>query len=197
MTSISFNDEIVHLRSYLLRFANVQLRNLALAEDVVSETIVAALSQQHQFRQESSLKTYLISILKFKIIDAIRFQQKYDSYEALKEFQQSPESDALFDKNGEYIERQNLIPTPDDHLQSKQFFQILELCVTELPELMGRLFMMREWLELSSSEICEQLQISSSNFHVILYRARLRLQECLKIKHQNPISSSHVGGIKR
>lgn len=181
----NFEQELIQLRPYLLRFANIQLRNSALAEDVVSETVLAAISQQTQFREQSSIKTYLISILKFKIIDAIRHQQKFDSYEAQTEFQQSPESDALFDDTGHYVEKPSLIQTPEQQLQSKQFFQILDICTSDLPELMGRLFMMREWLELSSNEICEQLNISTSNLHVMLYRARLRLQECLNIRMQN------------
>lgn len=186
----NFEQELIQLRPYLLRFANIQLRNSALAEDVVSETVLAAISQQTQFREQSSIKTYLISILKFKIIDAIRHQQKFDSYEAQTEYQQSPESDALFDDTGHYVEKPSLIPTPEQQLQSKQFFLILDICTSDLPELMGRLFMMREWLELSSHEICEQLNISKSNLHVMLYRARLRLQECLNIRMQNNTAKS-------
>lgn len=179
-----FEQELILLRPYLLKFANIQLRNSALAEDVVSETVLAAFTQQEQFREQSSIKTYLISILKFKIIDAIRHQQKFDSYEAMTEYSQTPEAESIFDEGGHYIEKPSPLPTPEQHLQSKQFFQILDICTSDLPELMGRLFMMREWLELSSTEICEQLNISTSNLHVMLYRARLRLQECLHIRMQ-------------
>jgi RNA polymerase sigma-70 factor (ECF subfamily) len=180
-----FEQELIQLRPYLLRFANIQLRNSALAEDVVSETVLAAINQQTQFREQSSIKTYLVSILKFKIIDAIRHQQKFDSYEAQYEYQQSPESDALFDNTGHYVERPSPLQTPEQELQSKQFFLMLDICTSDLPELMGRLFMMREWLDLSSDEICVQLNITKSNLHVMLYRARLRLQECLNIRMQN------------
>ena len=57
-----FEQELILLRPYLLKFANIQLRNSALAEDVVSETVLAAFTQQEQFREQSSIKTYLIVI---------------------------------------------------------------------------------------------------------------------------------------
>jgi hypothetical protein len=38
---------------------------------------------------------------------------------------------------------------------------------------------MREWLELSSQEVCKELSLTPTNLYVQLHRARLRLQECL------------------
>jgi uncharacterized radical SAM superfamily Fe-S cluster-containing enzyme len=63
-----------------------------------------------------------------------------------------------------------------------QFFEILEACANQLPVSQGRLFLMREWLELSSEEICKELNLSTTNLYVQLHRARLRLRECLELK---------------
>ena len=59
--------------------------------------------------------------------------------------------------------------------------RVLEACVEQLPGQQGRLFMMREWLELDSEEICKALAISSTNLWVMLHRARLRLRDCLQL----------------
>ncbi len=53
--------------------------------------------------------------------------------------------------------------------------------MARLPPAVGRVFMMREWLELETEEICKDLAISTSNCWVMLYRARMRLRECLQL----------------
>ena len=68
----SFEDQLVEHRAYLMRFARLQLRNDAWAEDAVSETLLAALSKPHSFENRSQLKTWLVGILKHKVIDLIR-----------------------------------------------------------------------------------------------------------------------------
>ena len=70
---------------------------------------------------------------------------------------------------------------PDKTLQQVQFFKVLDACMERLPPALGRLFLMREWLELSSQEVCKELSLTPTNLYVQLHRARLRLQECLNI----------------
>ena len=62
-----------------------------------------------------------------------------------------------------------------------QFFDTLQICVDRLPPKLGRIFMMREWLESDVDEICTELGITSNNCGVMLYRARMQLRECLDI----------------
>jgi RNA polymerase sigma-70 factor (ECF subfamily) len=69
---------------------------------------------------------------------------------------------------------------PEQDTSQRQFFAVLEACTSQLPALQGRLFLMREWLELSSEEICKELQLTPTNLYVQLHRARLRLRECLE-----------------
>ena len=61
---------------YLMRFARLQLRNDAWAEDAVSETLLAALSKPQAFGNRSQLKTWLVGILKHKVIDLIRLNTR-------------------------------------------------------------------------------------------------------------------------
>lgn len=66
-------------------------------------------------------------------------------------------------------------------MRSQQFFRILEACTDKLPAGLGRVFLMREWLELSTEEICKELNLSATHLYVQLHRARLRLRECLEL----------------
>src|SRR5688500_20409857 len=71
MTS-HFRSQIEAERPYLLRYASLQLRDPHLAEDVVQETLLAALAGEAGFGGRSNLRTWLTGILKHKIVDAIR-----------------------------------------------------------------------------------------------------------------------------
>src|SRR6478735_9811427 len=73
---MGFNDDLAQHRGYLLRFARLQLRNDAWAEDAVSETLLAALSKPEAFGNRSQLKTWLVGILKHKVIDILRQRQR-------------------------------------------------------------------------------------------------------------------------
>jgi RNA polymerase sigma-70 factor (ECF subfamily) len=70
---------------------------------------------------------------------------------------------------------------PEAALAQKDFFRVLEVCLEKLPAKTARIFMMREWLELETEEICKELTITTSNAWVLLYRARMRLRECLDL----------------
>ena len=70
---------------------------------------------------------------------------------------------------------------PDKTLEQKDFFKVLEICLEKLPAKTARIFMMREWLELETDEICKELAITTANAWVLLYRARMRLRECLDL----------------
>lgn len=70
----------------------------------------------------------------------------------------------------------------ENTVYSEQFWVLFEVCLTRLPALQAKVFMMREYLELTSEDICSTEQITTSNLHVLLYRARLQLQHCLTTK---------------
>lgn len=174
--------QIAELRSYLMKFARLQLRNEAWAEDAVSEAVLAALSKPQSFAARSQLKTWLVGILKHKIIDIFRLQGR----EVTRSSEQGdadtdPLEQMAFKQDGHFVEKPADWGNPEQDLQSSQFFAVLEACTEKLPPVQGRLFLMREWLELSSEEICKELGLTPTNFYVQLHRARLRLRECLEI----------------
>jgi RNA polymerase sigma-70 factor (ECF subfamily) len=71
---------------------------------------------------------------------------------------------------------------PQESLDQTQFWAVFELCLDDLPAKQGRAFMMREFVEMSTEEICQEMDITLTNLNVILHRARMRLRECLNIK---------------
>lgn len=178
----NFEDQIVSLRDYLLKFARLQLRNDAWADDAVSETVLAALAKPQAFGNRSQLKTWLVGILKHKVVDALRHHHREISgLESTEDDNTDPLEALAFKTNGHFAEQPADWGNPEQQASSQQFFAILEACASKLPATQGRLFLMREWLELSSEEICKELQLTPTNLYVQLHRARLRLRECLEL----------------
>jgi RNA polymerase sigma-70 factor (ECF subfamily) len=179
--SLGFEQQVAGLRDYLLKFARLQLRNETWAEDVVSEVVLAALSKPQSFGNRSQLKTWLVGILKHKVIDAIRQRKREVCLDDRDDSHEDPLDYLGFQKDGHFAEPPSSWGNPEQQASSQQFFQILEACAEKLPAVQGRLFLMREWLELSSEDICKELQLTPTNLYVQLHRARLRLRECLEL----------------
>jgi RNA polymerase sigma-70 factor (ECF subfamily) len=176
---MTIESELAALHSPLLRYAQLQLRNDSLAEDVVSETLLAILEKPDAYEGRSSLRTYATGILKFKIIDVIRKKGREVHIEPLDEQSLDDAMDALFAQDGHWAEPPPAWQQPDRALEQNQFFETLQQCVDRLPPRIGRVFMMREWLEREVDDICVELGITSNNCGVMLYRARMQLRECL------------------
>ncbi len=177
---MSLDADLAALRQPLFRFAKLQLRNDSMAEDVVSETLLALLEKPDRFEGRSSLRTYATGILKFKIIDLLRQRGREVHIEPMDEQSTDDALDALFQRDGHYNDPPPAWQQPDRALEQGQFFDTLQLCVDRLPAKMGRVFMMREWLEQDMDAICSELDITANNCGVMLYRARMQLRECLE-----------------
>lgn len=169
------------MRPQLVRFAQLQLRNEALAEDAVQDALMAVLEKPERFAGQSSLRTYVTGILKFKIIDNLRTATRERQIETAEDQSEDDAIDALFSADGHTREAPQDWGNPEGTLQQQDFFRVLEICLEKLPAQTARLFMMREWLELDTEEICKELAITPANVWVILYRARMRLRECLDL----------------
>lgn len=167
-------------RAYLLRVAMLQLRNAEAAEDVVQDTLVAALQGAAGFSGRSSVKTWLTGILKHKIVDVIRRRARGPAFAQLDEECQIDDFDALFDGSGHWQNPPADWGNPESELSRQEFFDIVQFCLEKLPPNTARVFMMREVMELTGEEICKELTITSTNLWVILYRARMALRQCLE-----------------
>jgi len=182
MPAADIADQLESHRSYLYRVAKLQLRDDALAEDVVQETLLAALSGSG-FSGKSSLKTWLTGILKHKIVDVIRRKQREPLLASTFDDECDIEDlDGLFRSPfGAWDSPPADWGDPEQALNRSQFFDMMDFCLEKLPPNTARVFVMREVLELESEEICKELQITANNLWVILYRARMSLRECLEL----------------
>ena len=179
--SPTFKDVETH-RSYLIRYARAQLRDDGQAEEVVQEALLAALEGLAGFSGRSTLRTWLTSILRFKIIDLQRrlIQDRAtlvtcdDEVDSAEEF-----FDTLFDATGHRVMSAAVWPDPDAALEQKQFWSAFERCLDGLPKVTGRVFFKRDVLGHDTETICKEENVSQSNCWVMLHRARLSLRECL------------------
>lgn len=151
-------DELARLRPQLLGFAMRRLRNRELAEDAVQESLVAAMEGMDNFVAESSLKTWLIGILKHKIADCLRASARLEALE---------DQDTGVDEAG-----------PEAKLAGRRILETLQRSLERLPVNAARAFVLREVMGMETREICRELAISSSNCWVMVHRARARLRDC-------------------
>ena len=173
--------EAARQRPTLLRFARLQLRDDAAAEDAVQETLLAAVTSGETFAGRAALRTWLIAILRNKIIDHIRRRAREPSIQAVTDDGEDTDFDALFAADGHWADKPADWGDPQRSLENKRFHDVFEACMELLPEKTSRVFMMREFLGLETEEICKELSMTSTNCWVVLYRARMRLRECLQI----------------
>lgn len=178
------NEFIATVRRDMLKFAQLQLRDAALAEDAVQEALAAALTGERSFSGRSALKTWVFSILRHKIIDLIRDAARTTNFSSLSDDEAALDDslDQLFRANEHW--HAATLPTtwqtPEESLHEQQFWDTFEVCLNHLPENTARVFMMREFLEFETAEVCSTLNITVSNCNVILHRARAGLRRCLE-----------------
>lgn len=173
------------LRIQMLKFAKLQVRDSQLAEDAVQEAMLSAYQHIDRFARQAAFKTWVLSILKNKLIDLLRKEKRHTAASQLEEgLNLSGDAliEYLFEENGHWQqdERPKTWDQPDHEVENDDFWRIFDACLEALPAKYGRLFMMREFLEMDTPEICHNEAISISSLNVTLYRARLRLRECLE-----------------
>lgn len=177
---------LTQLRRDLLRFARLQLRDAAAAEDAVQEALAAAWTQADRFAAQSEHKTWVFGILRHKLIDTLRARRRTVSLSALEHELDGETLLAreLFKENGHWSPegKPQPWPTPETALRQQQFWTLFEMCLEHLPPHIGRVFMMREFLDLEIGAICEELELTANHCSVLIYRARLRLRTCLSEK---------------
>lgn len=161
----------------LCRYARSRLRDQAAVEDVVQETLLAALRDQSRFRDDSAVRTWLIGILRHKIADHWRQCHRRESNET----DQTVES--LFDESGSWQRLPGTwMPDPSQLSEDEDFWVVMEQCLDGLPLQAKSVFALRVIDGVSGEGVCKALGISATNLWVLLHRARLRLRTCLE-KH--------------
>ncbi|PKO43085.1 MAG: RNA polymerase subunit sigma [Betaproteobacteria bacterium HGW-Betaproteobacteria-22] len=172
------------LRPDMTRFAYLLLRDQHAVEDVIQETMLTAIEKQDGFKNKSSLKTWLFSILRNKTIDALRRGKREVNISTLSNDEDDSFEEVLFNHHGAWnLEtKPNAWSNPDASFEQKQFWSVFDACLNHLPAQTSRIFMMREFLEFEVEDICKELSLTTSNCWVILHRARTKLRLCLDTK---------------
>lgn len=163
---------------FLYRYALVRLGRAETAEDLVQETFLGALRGRAQFKGTCSERTWLVSILKRKIIDRLRRKVREQPVSDLDA--DGGEGD-LFDRAGHWKKGPRPWTKPDAALERAEFWTVFSGCLGKLPERLADAFSLREMDGLESAEVCKVLAIAPGNLSVMLHRARLRLWRCLGI----------------
>ncbi len=168
----------------LYRYALSRVMKSSVAEDLVQETLLAALKARKNYAGAASTRTWLIGILKHKIIDFFR-QQIRENNQSLNDEQQDIEA-LIFDQEGHWRQSIKPLSVPEEAIQQQQFLKVLQSCIEALPLKQARLFVLRELEGLNNERLCETLEISSMNhLWVMMSRARLQLRECLETRWLN------------
>jgi RNA polymerase sigma-70 factor (TIGR02943 family) len=172
---------------YLYSFAYNRFSDEETAKDLVQETFLSALKAREGFKGEASEKTWLVSILKRKIIDLYRKnathpQQSFEESEQYKIAYSHYFTESGFIK-GEW--NKTTAPKPwnvseKNSIEQKEFKHILAQCLGKLPKVWSSVFALKYLEEEESENICKELEITSSNYWVIMHRAKLQMRECLE-----------------
>ncbi len=153
----------------LYRFASKRVQEPADCEDLLQETFIAAWRAREKFQGKSQVRTWLIAILRLKIIDNYRRRSHH-------KLSRSLDGEAMQDSLATSWGSQ-----PENALELNEFQGVYQQCLEHLPATLARAFLLREMDDCSPQQVCELLNISESNLSVRLHRARQQLRHCLTI----------------
>lgn len=163
---------------YLFNYAITRVNDSYMAEELVQETFVAGLKSMKNFKGEATERTWLISILKRKIIDQYR---KNNSKKGQAEVRMDYSNTS--DQEGDWLEEQvedTATLNAESHLENKELGLAIEICLDKLPLKQAEVFKQKTILEQETETICKEHNITASNLWVIIHRARVQLMQCLQ-----------------
>lgn len=163
---------------YLFKYAVARVNDSNLAKDLVQETFFAGLKSAKNFEGKAAERTWLIAILKRKVID---YYRKINSNKGKAEVRMNFYHDN--DKEGNWIEErvpQTWDNDADKLIETTELKAALEQCIDNLPEKYAMVFRMKTIQEFETEEICKELNITASNLWVIIHRARTQLRRCME-----------------
>lgn len=172
------NNWVKLYSDYLFNYTITRVNDREIAKDLVSETFLAGLKSMVNFKGEASERTWLISILKRKVIDHYR---KINSNKGKAEVRINYNSDN--ESEGDWLEERVADPfdkTAENALENLELGNAIYDCLAKLPEKQAQVFKMKTILDYDTETICNELGITASNLWVIIHRARTSLADCMK-----------------
>ena len=175
---INPNNWIDLYSDYLFNYTITRVNDKVVAEDLVQDTFFAGLKSMKNFKGEASERTWLISILKRKIIDHYRkTNSKKGKAEIRITYNDNTESE------GDWLEENVSDPfdkTAEDTMVNDELGDAIFNCLSKLPKKQADVFRMKTIEGLETEAICNELNITASNLWVIIHRARTAMADCLK-----------------
>lgn len=168
--------------NYLLNYTLMRISNREIAKDLISETFLSALNALKNFKGESSERTWLISILKRKIID---YYRKTNSQKGQAEIKMELYGES---QHGNWLEERVANQTEDaaeKELTNQELKMAIRECLEQLNDRQKQIFMMKTIDKIDTESICKEFKITPSNLWVIIHRVRVILADCLEKKGYN------------
>lgn len=180
--ALDHQADLKQLRRQMLGYARTKLHDAHLAEDAVQEALIGALRNAAPFAGRAALTTWMFGILRHKINDVVRGGQsrRETTLAWADEDDDGERAGGVAELPGGWQHGDS--PMPESALSERQFLLALGGCLGQLPPAQARVFLMSACSGFSSAEICESLGISAGNLHVMLFRARAQLRDCLACK---------------
>ena len=163
---------------YLFNYTISRVSDREIAQDLVQDTFLAGLKSMKNFKGEASERTWLISILKRKIID---YYRKINSNKGKAEVRINYNGDS--ETEGDWLEERvadSFDKTAEDSLQNEELGDAIHKCLSKLPKKQAEVFKMKTIQGFETEVICNELNITASNLWVIIHRARTAMADCLK-----------------
>lgn len=172
------SDWLVKYGDYLIQFAYKRTGDLPTAEDLSQDTLLTAWNSRYNFKGDSSFKTWLTAILKFKIANYFRKNSHETSMTELGELSKHR-------NDADWVMDESIFPdkwsdAPDRDYELKEAYNMFLHCSNSVPSRFMEVFMFAEVDGLSGKEISAKLKISKTNVWTLLHRAKKALMECMK-----------------
>ncbi len=162
---------------YLFNYTISRVNDREIAKDLVQDTFFAGLKSMKNFKGEASERTWLISILKRKIID---YYRKINSNKGKAEVRMSYNNES---NEGDWLEERvadNFEKNAEDAIENTELEAAIYSCLSKLPEKQATVFKMKTILGYDTETICNELNITASNLWVIIHRARVAMADCME-----------------
>lgn len=167
---------------YLYRYALLQLQDTQNAEDLVQETLLAALKARKTFAGQSTEKTWLTGILRHKLIDFIRKKYREQAHLQFPESTDETAVNYFFDSQDHWDPKPISWANPRAALEEKEFWTVLSQCLETMPERAAQALTAKMIDNTPYEDLCKILNITTTHLGVLLHRARLQMRQCLEQK---------------
>lgn len=162
---------------YLFNYAVTRVSDAEIAKDLVQETFFAGLKSATNYKGTAAERTWLIAILKRKVID---YYRKINSNKGKAEVRMGYSSQ--MDADGDWLEEQVADPLSileNDDIENEELGLAIQECISKLPKKQSLVFTLKTIQGMDTEDICKELDINPSNLWVMIHRARTALMDCL------------------